>query len=89
MSTMIIDYDYPRVIIRKMITDDGTYNLFGQCNRCGECCKRLKCEHLIMETLDDEPFARCSIYNNRPLRCFMWPDLEDAIPDQCGFSWNK
>ena len=63
--------------------------LKGQCKRCGACCLRLNCQYLEFETLNDTKQAVCKIYNKRPVWCAIWPQIDDTLPDKCGFYWEK
>ena len=74
---------------RYQIVSQNNHILKGECNRCGACCERLKCEHLKHETLDYVPRAVCSIYNKRPVWCAIWPQIDDDLPHGCGFHWEK
>ena len=72
----------------KIVAQDE-YFLRGQCKRCGACCLRLKCPHLIFETVNDQRQAVCTIYTKRPVWCAIWPQIDDKLPPSCGFRWEK
>lgn len=58
------------------------YERQGQCNRCGDCCMNEDC----LEFISGNP-AICKIYDERPLRCRLFPDAP-PIPKQlkqCGY----
>ena len=79
MRLGLVDFDscLPVSLGKKVLT--------GTCFRCGECCRRAKCDNLMVD-----PGAQrytCKIYHDRPVRCALWPLPGDPIPDCCGFKW--
>lgn len=77
--------------IQEVTYEDGsTYELQGYCCQCGECCKNPNynvgyndasgvCSKLIYETVDGSVRYRCSIYQNRPVSCLLWPTQQYDI----------
>jgi len=69
-----------------------TYELQGQCNRTGNCCRALKCEHLGSEKINDVEVAVCKLHATffHPHGCVNYPPNPtdvDLLPG-CGFSWK-
>lgn len=48
-------------------------NITGNCVQCGKCCEFYNCP------LWDKVNKVCSIYNNRPVACRMWPHRQSDI----------
>jgi hypothetical protein len=62
-------------------------NRFGECNRCGECCKLpYPCPFL---RYDAEGLSMCAIYKFRPPSCRKYPRTaeENLTPQVCGFGF--
>jgi Fe-S-cluster containining protein len=72
----------------RIVSIDGQ-RLLGGCHRCGACCERAGCAHLSFELFNGQRRAVCEIYSHRPVGCALWPDLEDVIPEGCGYAWAK
>jgi len=58
------------------------YERRGECNRCGWCCLYHSCPLVYF---DEEKNAVCSIYNNRPKRCKVFPEAPPILNPDCGF----
>lgn len=79
-----------------------TYLIEGECSRCGKCCmyplwnagyndENGVCTKLKTDIVDGITYYMCSIYNNRPVSCLLWPTtIEEiqAIPE-CTLKINK
>lgn len=57
------------------------YKRRGQCNRCGWCCEYSNCEYLSKKNGK----AICKIYNDRPLKCILFPQAPPILTETCGF----
>lgn len=58
------------------------YERRGQCNRCGWCCEYHGCP---LVKYDEENKAYCTIYNNRPNRCRVFPEAPPILNENCGY----
>jgi len=60
------------------------YKVIGFCNKCGKCCSNINCKYY------KDGF--CSIYENRPDECKMYPRVIDFIknyvPSSCSYTLN-
>lgn len=64
---------------------------FGECKRCGQCCK------LYLPTVNETmkytqcPFLLennlCRIYSERPQLCRNFPEYPAETPPDCGYTW--
>ena len=52
-----------------------------RCNKCGECCRKIKCEHLIFKANE----WLCDHGLNRPFQCC----IHEAEPEICNIKWRK
>jgi len=57
------------------------YDRRGKCNRCGWCCQYHNCEKLRFEG----DLAVCSIYEDRPQRCVVFPEAPPILTESCGY----
>lgn len=77
---------------RMQIVAVGGRMLWGECLRCGQCCRLVHggrgCEHLAVERVDDRDRWYCGVYFDRPARCALWPQPQDPRPEGCGWSWE-
>jgi hypothetical protein len=88
---LLIEFNHPRGYVEEVQLDNGEiWVLDGECVRCGECCKELKCKHLRMEKVNGKIIATCTIMWDRPAKCMLYPN-DPSIPlhDGCGYSWRK
>ena len=80
--------------------DNGeTWRLEGECNQCGECCRRPgtpfdnngTCAKLKFNTDENgETKAECSVYWNRPWTCLIWPRHPNRpLPEKCSLKWVR
>ena len=60
------------------------YEREGQCNRCGWCCEYHVCDKL---SRDENGKAVCTIYEERPMRCRVFPEAPPILHEGCGFSF--
>ena len=61
------------------------YERRGECLRCGLCCLKEECEHLVFKG----KVATCLIHDDpdRPLKCKLWPEMPPLPFDDCGYSF--
>jgi len=52
-----------------------------RCNKCGECCRRIKCEHLIFKANE----WLCDYGVDRPFNCC----VHEAPEEYCNIRWRK
>jgi len=57
------------------------YTRQGHCNRCGWCCEYHNCQDLIYK----DGKAVCTVYDNRPDRCRVFPEAPPILHEGCGF----
>lgn len=57
------------------------YKRKGECKRCGWCCEYRECEDLIYE----DNVAICTIYEDRPQACKLFPQAPPILTEKCGF----
>jgi len=100
---ILVDFNIARGQIKLVKLDNGeTWELKGECNRCGVCCEQLKmplkeisdrkgrCKKLKYETQNGERLAVCKIMVSRPAFCLLYPkDPYDPLYEECSFSWEK
>jgi len=68
-----------------------TFELQGECTRCGECCKALNCEHLAYEKINDMKVAVCKLHGTfwKPQACVSYPHSpENELQKGCGYRWK-
>jgi len=69
-----------------------TYELQGECNRNGACCRALKCEHLGSEIHNGKEQAVCKLHGTfwHPYGCVNYPPnpTDVDLQEGCGFSWK-
>lgn len=53
----------------------------GKCYRCGFCCEYSQCKDLVYE----DGKAVCTIYDERPQRCVVFPQAPPILTETCGF----
>ena len=86
MRLVLIDIDN-----REVIECEGKVRK-GKCNRCGQCCMKIDCKMLSIDSYRDDAHTR-PIYNclwqfNKPLFCVIGPLPGDIMPEGCGFYWE-
>jgi Fe-S-cluster containining protein len=84
--------------------DDGTvWVRKGHCNQCGDCCKfhptkppgvpfpNMRTRRCAQVFEADDGTWRCSIYDDRPYWCavFPLPEHMDGVGPRCTISWEK
>lgn len=103
MNTIKIDFDNLGFYLKEVTDENGvTWLLEGSCTRCGQCCinplynvgyndENGRCSKLVYETSNGVVCYRCSIYENRPVGCVIWPrELQDiAENNKCTFSFRR
>jgi len=52
-----------------------------RCNKCGECCRKVKCEHLIFKANE----WLCDYGVDRPFQCCIYEGTEEY----CSVRWRK
>jgi len=52
-----------------------------RCNKCGECCRRVKCEHLIFRANE----WLCDYHIDRPFQCCVY----EAPEEYCNIRWRQ
>jgi len=58
------------------------YKRQGSCKRCGWCCEYHGCPDVIY---DEKGMAICTIYDDRPDRCRVFPEAPPILHKECGF----
>ncbi len=103
MNKILIEFDHPRGTVREVTLDNGEkWNLLGECNRCGECCKDVNmvlpefqkedgtCKHFSYESVNGEKLGACGVIWARPSFCLIYPrDPRDPLPEKCSHSWER
>ncbi len=59
----------------------------GYCNKCGECCKTVKCPFV-------GPYKLCKKYDSLGIFCKLYPFDQKAIrlsgvEDKCSYYWDE
>jgi len=68
-----------------------TYELQGECRRCGDCCRALECEHLTVERINDVEVSVCRLHGTfwKPHACVGYPhNPENELQKGCGYNWK-
>ena len=83
---VLINFDHPRGSVKQVLLDNGeVWNLEGECNRCGDCCKEQKmwieiyknkdgtCNQYFEEKVNGKVLGSCKIMWGRPAGCLFYP----------------
>ena len=84
----ISDHNADIKVVR--LENNEVWKLHGECNRCGVCCEKLKCEKLKYESQNGKRISVCTIRETRYWYCMLYPrDPYDPLPKECSFKWEK
>lgn len=99
---IVVYFNHPRGSVKEVKLDNGEiWLLYGECFRCGECCKKTKmiikefqdkngyCKHFSYESINGKKVGRCAIMWSRPAFCLLYPrDPYDKLHEGCAYKWE-